>query len=252
MRRFSPWATVALAAVLCLTRPAIADTVRVAVASNFLATLLTVGSGFTAATGHVVEPVAGSSGKLYAQIHEAAPFDVFLSADADRPARLIAEGLADGGSRFTYAFGRLALWSHAAASSGHDCWQVLRDGHGKIAIANPTIAPYGAAAKAVLVGQGLWLQVTDRIVQGNDLAQAYQFVATENAEIGFVGLSQVRAVAAATGCLAEVPAGLHPPIRQDAVLLRTAANPDAAKAFLAYLKSRAGRAVIAADGYDTE
>ena len=249
----SPFARRLFAALALLpaAAPAGAETVRVAVASNFVGTAAELGESFEGDTGHEVELIPGSSGKLYAQIVNGAPFDLFLSADAERPARLEAEGLAVAGSRRTYAEGRLVAWSSAPAPDGSACLAALRPGvAGKVAIANPALAPYGAAARAYLEHAGLWAGVEPRLVYGENIAQTLQFAAGGGAVVAFVAAAQLTGDNAPKGVCAEpLPAASHPPIAQQLVLLERAADNVAASAFLDYLASDAARARIEASGY---
>ena len=243
-------ALVALALVTTALQ-AQADDVLVAVAANFAGPLAKIAEAFTAATGHVVKPSAGPTGKFYTQITAGgAPFEVLVAADDETPKRLITEGHAVVGSNFTYAIGQLVLWS-AQPGLVDDQGTVLASVRfGKLAIANPKVAPYGAAALEVLKARGLSDALTPKLVTGDSIAQAYQFVATGNAELGFVALSQVAAPGKpVTGSLWKVPQALHGPIRQDAVLLKAGEKKPAAAALLAYLKSAPARAVIASYGY---
>lgn len=228
-----------------------AGEVRVAVAANFARPMAQLAEAFTAATGHVVKPSVGATGKFYSQIVTGgAPFEVLLSADDETPRRLVAEGHAVPGSAFTYAVGQLVLWS-AQPGLVDDQGAVLASGRfSRLAIANPKLAPYGRAAVQVLQARGLHGALAGRLVTGDSIGQAYQFVATGNAEIGFVALAQVAGPGRPiTGSLWRVPPGLHGEIRQDAVLLQAGARNPAAAALLAYLKSAPARAVISAHGY---
>lgn len=219
---------------------------RIAVASNFAATCQLLGDAFAAATGHAAMQSAGSSGKLYAQIRQGAPFDVFLSADAERPQRLEAEGDAVAATRMTYAFGRLALWSaEPKLPLGPEFLAEGRYRH--LAIANPEIAPYGVAAREVLRGLGLWERLQPRLLFGENIAQAYQFVATGSAELGIVARSQLRA---GSGSRWVIPGDRHAPLEQQAVLLSRAADNAAARAFLQFLASPQARAIVVEAGYD--
>ena len=227
-----------------------ADPVSVAVAANFTAPMQKIASAFEADTGHKAELSFGATGKFYAQITNGAPFQVLLSADDTTPARLEREGKAVARSRFTYAIGTLVLWS---AQPGYVDAQgaVLKTGDFKhLAIANPKVAPYGAAALQVMDQLGATAAVQPRLVQGENIAQAFQFVATGNAQLGFVALSQVMADGKLTsGSAWQVPASLHDPIRQDAVLLTPGKDSTAAAALLAYLRGDKARAVIRSYGY---
>ena len=224
--------------------------VQVAVAANFAGPIARIGEGFAAATGHVLKISTGATGKFYTQIVGGAPFEVLVSADDETPRRLIAEGHAVTGSSFTYALGKLVLWS-AQAGFVDDQGAVLASGKVvHLAIANPKVAPYGAAALEVIKARGLAEALAPRLVTGESIAQAFQFVATGNAEIGFVALSQVvvpgKPVA---GSYWLVPPSLYGEIRQDAVLLKPGADNPAARALLDYLKSEPAKKVIREYGY---
>lgn len=227
-----------------------ADEVSVAVAANFTAPMNAIAAEFARDTGHKAQLAFGSSGKFYAQIRSGAPFQVFLSADEETPARLAQEGLADPPSRFTYAIGSLVLWS-ARPGYVDAKGEVLRTGRfDKLALANPRTAPYGKAAVEVLTRLGLLAATEPRFVQGENIAQTFQFVSTGNAELGFVALSQVMKDGKISGGSAWiVPGELHQPIRQDAVLLSTGRGHPAAEALLQYLRTDKARAVIRAYGY---
>ena len=219
-------------------------------AANFTAPMQKIAAAFEADTGHKAVLSFGATGKFYAQITNGAPFQVFLSADDTTPARLDREGRTVAGSRFTYAIGQLVLWSptaHYVDAQG----TVLKTGDFKhLSIANPKIAPYGAAAMQVLDKQGLTAQLQARIVTGENIAQAYQFVASGNAQLGFVALSQVMEDGKITkGSAWVIPSDLHEPILQDAVLLAGGKDNPAAAALMQYLRSDKARAVIKAYGY---
>lgn len=224
--------------------------VRVAVAANFARPLDEIAAGFTAATGHTLRVSSGPTGKFYSQIVAGAPFHVLLAADDETPRRLVAEGHAVAGSASTYAIGRLVLWS-ARPGFVDERGDVLASGRfAHLAIANPKVAPYGAAAMQVLRARGLEAALAPKLVTGESIAQAYQFVATGNAELGFVALSQVSQPGQpAGGSRWLVPAELHDPIRQDAVLLKAGDGNAAAAAMLAYLKSEPALRVVRAWGY---
>lgn len=239
----------AIALGLC-SLSARAGEVQVAVAANFAAPMQAIATQFAKDTGHRAVLMGGSTGKLYAQIRNGAPFEVFLSADDATPARLVAEGSALRGSRFTYALGRLVLWSATPGLVDAEGKVLARGGFAHLALANPKLAPYGAAAMQVLGALGLAETLRSKLVVGESIAQAYQFVHSGNAQLGFVALAQVAQDGAiASGSAWRVPAELHAPIRQDAVLLaRGQANP-AARALLEYLQGPAARAVIRSYGY---
>ncbi len=229
--------------------PAAAAEVRVAVAANFTAPAQEIARGFEAATGHKAVLSFGSSGQFYAQIANGAPFEVFLSADVERPRKAEAEGLAVAGTRFTYATGRLVLWSRTPGVVKGPA-TLARGGFERLAIADPKTAPYGLAAVETLRKLGLYDRLSGKLVQGASIAQAYQFASTGAAEAGFVALSQVAGTRG--GSRWVVPAHLHSPIEQQAVLLKAGADDPAARAFLAYLKGSQARAVIRRYGYETE
>lgn len=233
---------------LCLLAGGVAAAeIRVAVATNFAPTLQRLAEAFTAATGHRLQISSASTGKHYAQIRNGAAFDIFLAADAERPARLEREGLGVAGSQFAYAEGRLALWAPAAAAIDDPAAYLAMGGFRHLAIAHPRLAPYGRAAQQVLQHWGLWEALQAKLVRGENVGQAFQFVATGNAQAGLVALSQVLARAqGARGSYRVIPARLHAPIAQHALLLR--AGPPA-EAFLRYLKGAPAVAEIRRDGY---
>ncbi|WP_293855976.1 molybdate ABC transporter substrate-binding protein [uncultured Alsobacter sp.] len=229
-----------------LVLPARAAQVNVAVAANFTDAAREIAAAFGKASGHEAVLSFGSSAQLLAQIGQGAPFQVFLSADEERPAKAIADGLAIADSRFTYAVGKLVLWSRDPARV--EGAETLKAGaYDRLAIANPAAAPYGVAAIETLTALGIQEAAKGKIVMGNSIAQAFQFIDTANAELGFVALSQV--VNRSDGSRWLVDQTLYRPIRQDAVLLKTGAESDAAKAFLAFLKGPEAKAVIARYGY---
>lgn len=238
------------ALALSLAALARAGEVQVAVAANFAGPMARIGEAFTAATGHTLKVSTGATGKFYAQILHGAPFEVLVAADDETPKKLVAEGHAVAGSQFTYALGRLVLWS-AQPGFVDDQGRVLgSDKVRHVAIANPKVAPYGAAALQVIQARGLADAVTPRLVTGESISQAYQFVATGNAELGFVALSQVAIPGKpAIGSYWIVPPDLYGEIRQDAVLLKPGADNPAARAFLGYLKSEPARKLIREFGY---
>lgn len=233
-----------------LATPVLADEVQVAVAANFSAPLKVIGERFAQDTGHHLVIASGATGQLYTQIKNGAPFAVFLAADDSTPAKLESEGVAVKGSRFTYAIGTLALWSPKTGYVDGEGAVLGRNAFAHLAIANPKTAPYGLAATQTLAKLGLTEAVKARLVEGQSITQAYQFVATGNAELGFVALSQIYQ----DGKLKEgsawiVPAELYEPIRQDAVLLAPGQDQPAAKALLAYFKGPQAAAVLKAYGY---
>lgn len=241
-----------LALLLCLALASAAHAaeVQVAVAANFAVPMARIGQAFSAATGHTLKATAGATGKFYAQIAAGAPFDVLVGADDETPRKLIDQGLAVAGSSFTYAIGKLVLWS-AQPGFVDDQGAVLATGRFKhLAIANPKVAPYGAAALQVLQARGVLNAVTPGLVTGESIAQTYQFISTGNAELGFVALSQVAVPGKASlGSYWLVPPTLYGQIRQDAVLLKTGQNNAAATALMSYLKSEPARRLIESFGF---
>jgi len=231
-----------------------AGEVRIAVAANFTSTLNEISIQFERESRHTTLISYGSSGKFYAQIKHGAPFDVFLSADATRPQLLEKEGLAVPGSRFTYAVGRLTLWSPDPHMLKDDGPTVLANGRFEhLAIANPKTAPYGTAAKHVLEQLGLWNHLKDRIVQGENIGQTFQFVFSHNAQLGFVALAQVLDPKInGAGSRWNVPEHLHEPLVQHAILLTNGQHNAAAMAFLDFVKGPTGRAIIERFGYGLE
>ncbi|MBF0163280.1 MAG: molybdate ABC transporter substrate-binding protein [Magnetococcales bacterium] len=224
--------------------------VRVAVAANFSAPAQQIASAFTAATGHKVTLSAGSTGKLYAQIKNGAPFDVLLAADAETPAKLETEGVGVAGSRFVYATGRLILWSKRAGWVDDQGEVLAKGAFEHLAIADPKLAPYGAAAIEVLEKRGLLETLRPRFVQGENIAQVHPFVVSGNAELGFLALSQVMREGKITeGSAWIVPAGLHRPIHQEAILLTKGRDNPAARDWLDHLRGEMARSVMRAFGY---
>jgi len=241
---------VTLAASLA-TLAAHAAEVQVAVAANFTGPMQVIAADFAKATGHSAVVATGSTGKFYAQIKSGAPFEVFLSADDTTPEKLDKEGATVPNTRFTYATGKLALWSPQAGYVD-DQGAVLRsDTFKHIALAAPKLAPYGQAAIETMTQLGLLDQLTPKFVQGESIGQTYTFVSSGNAELGFVALSQIWSDGKLkSGSAWVVPANLHQPIRQDAVLLERGKDNPAAAALMKYLQSDAAKAVIRSFGYD--
>jgi molybdate transport system substrate-binding protein len=241
---------VILTAGLGLTSAAQAGEVQVAVAANFAGPLARIGEAFTASTGHKLVVSAGATGKFYSQIQAGAPFEVLIAADDETPKKLIAENLAVSGTNFTYAIGKLVLWSAKPDFVDADGKVLAGKGFEHLAIANPKTAPYGAAGLEVLKARGLSDTVAPKLVTAESIAQAYQFVSTGNAELGFVALSQVAVPGKpVVGSYWLVPPNLYGEIRQDAVLLKAGEKNAAAAALLAYLKGAAARDVIKSFGY---
>ena len=223
-----------------------AESLTLAVASNFARPAEEIVALFESASGHSVRVTTASTGKLYAQIVNGAPFDLLLAADAERPRLLEESGIGVQGTRATYAIGRLYLYSDHATFAGVDCEAALATlGKRRLAIANPLTAPYGKAAREYLQASGLWPAVESRLVYGENISQAFLFVATANAEIGLIANSQLAfATLPDVTCAWLVPEDRHLPIEQQAILLDRAGDNPAASEFLAYLNSAAARAVL--------
>jgi molybdate transport system substrate-binding protein len=228
-----------------------AGDVQVAVASNFTAPMQQLASAFARDTGHKAVLAFGATGKFYAQVRNGAPFEVLLAADDETPARLEKDGLTVPGSRFTYATGRLVLWSVKEGYVDAQGKVLQGAGFAHLAVANPRTAPYGAAAVEVLHKLNLYERLQPKIVQGENISQAYQFASTGNAELGFVALSQVaRDGRFTSGSGWIVPASMHSPIRQDAVILAKGGANPAARALAGYLKSDKAKTIIRSFGYE--
>jgi molybdate transport system substrate-binding protein len=242
------WPLLALAALAGTLHAAEA---RVAVAANFAEPIKAVAAVLEKTTGHTLRITVGATGGLYAQIRNGAPFDVLLAADTRTPAQLETDGLAQPGSRFTYATGKLVLWSADPAKVDAQGAVLKGEGFRKLAIANPKTAPYGAAAVEVINKLGLTAALTPKLVQGESIGQTYNFAHTGNAEIGFVAMSQVlEGGRLKGGSMWVVPQNLYAPIQQDAVLLKRAANNEAAVALLKLLQGPNIKALIHSYGYD--
>jgi len=227
-----------------------ADEVTVAVAANFTAPMKLIAADFEKDTGHKVVASYGATGKFYAQIKNGAPFEVLLSADDETPAKLIREGAGVTGSQFTYAMGTLILWS-AKPAIVDGAGAVLKNGaFDHIALADPKLAPYGAAAVASMKALGVYDSLQPKLVTADNIGQAYQFVSSGNALLGFVALSQVLKNGQIQGSSWVVPANLYTPIRQDAVVLDKGKGKPAADALMKYLKSDKAKAVIKSFGYE--
>ena len=239
------------ALLLIAATAAHADPVQVAVAANFSAPARQIAQDFEKETGHQAVLAFGATGKFYAQIRNGAPFEVLLAADDETPAKLEKEGAALAGTRYTYAIGRLVLWS-AKAGFVDDKGEVLTlGGFRHLALANPRHAPYGAAAVEALTALKQLDAIQPKFVQAENIAQAHQFVASGNAELGFIALSQVmKDGKLGAGSAWVVPANLHQPIRQDAVMLDKGRGKAAAEAWLKFLRSEKARAVIRGYGYE--
>jgi molybdate transport system substrate-binding protein len=236
-------------AVVPTLSPSHSDEIRVAAASNFSGVITVLAKRFEGETGHRVVLSFGSTGKHHAQITNGAPFDAFFAADTARPQRLEEAGIAIADSRFTYAAGRIVLWSPQSGYVDSE-GKVLATGDFRhLAIANPLLAPYGRAAQEVLEEIGLWTGLAGRLVRGENISQTFQFVHSGNAELGFVAYAQVRQLGLGEdGSLWDVPRTLYTPIEQQAVLLTDNAT---ARAFLSYVRSDEARTFIRNAGYDT-
>ena len=236
---------------LALSTTLHAETVQVAVAANFTAPMNAIAADFEKDTGHKISLSFGATGKFYAQIKSGAPFDVFLSADDETPRKLEQEGDAVPGTAFTYATGRLVLWS-AKPGFVDAQGQVLKTGiFNKLAMASPKLAPYGAAAMETLTRLGLQDRLSAKFVQGESIGQTFSFVSSGNAELGFVALSQVTEQGQIkSGSAWVVPSSLHSSLRQDAVVLKHGKGNSAAAALIAFLKIEKSRKVIRSFGYE--
>lgn len=239
---------------LSLSTPARADESLVAVAANYAGAVQALAQAFTQDTGHTLQITTGATGKLFAQISEGAPFDVMLSADSKTPARIEAEGLGVTGSSFTYAIGKLTLWSADPTLIGADPKQALLAADTLfIAIANPDLAPYGVAAREAMQAMGVWDMVQPKIVLGQNIGQTYSLVDTGAAQLGFVATSAVQGPGIAPkGSRFDIPQAMFAPIAQDAVLLNPGADNPAALAFMDYLRGDKAKAIAVSYGYDTE
>ena len=226
-----------------------AEQLHIAVASNFTHAIKALAKSFEEKTGHQVVLSFGSTGKLYAQIIHGAPYDAFLAADSERPSLLEKNGQALPGSRFTYATGKLVLWSPQQQLVDQQGEILKRQDFRHLAMANPDLAPYGEAARQVLQHRNLWSTLQARLVRGENIAQAFQFVKSGNAALGFVALSQLQYPGhQATGSWWKIPESLYSPIAQQAVLLK---DKSAARDFLQYVKNNDNRALIRSYGYGT-
>jgi molybdate transport system substrate-binding protein len=248
-RRFKLIGLALFGAALALgAAPALAADTQVAVAANFTEPAKEIAAAFKAKTGHTATLSFGASGQFYAQMAHGAPYEVFLSADAERPKKAEDEGLAVKGTRYTYAFGRLVLYSRTPGLVDAKGAVLTSDKFAKLAIADPTAAPYGQAAVETLQKLKIYDAVAAKIVKGSSITQAYQYVATGNAELGFVAQSQV--INEPGGSRWLVPAADHAPIEQQAVLLKTGEKNPAARAFLVFLRSPAAITIIRRYGYE--
>ncbi|BBL23366.1 MULTISPECIES: molybdate ABC transporter substrate-binding protein [Comamonas] len=250
MSQSFPLRHLTLACAVLLAGAAHADEVSVAVAANFTAPMQKIAAQFEKDTGHKAVLSFGATGKFYAQISNGAPFGILLAADDTTPEKIAKEGKGVDASRFTYAIGQLVLWSKQAGYVDDKGAVLQRNDWQHIAIANPKLAPYGLAAMETLGKLGLTAQVQPKTVLGENIGQTYQFAASGNAQLGFVALSQVME----DGKIREgsawiVPASMHEPIHQDAIVLNSAKDNAAAKALMDYLKGDKARAIIKSYGY---
>lgn len=226
-----------------------ADAISVAVAANFTAPMQQIATAFEKETGHKVQAAYGATGKFYAQIKNGAPFEVLLSADDETPGKLIKENAAVAGRQFTYAIGRLVLWSAKPAIVDGAGAVLKSGGFDHLALANPKLAPYGAAAVEAMKALGVYEVLQPKLVTGESIGQTHQFISTGNALLGFVALSQVLKDGKMEGSTWIVPAKLYAPIRQDAVILENGKGKPAAEALMQYLKSDKAKAIIQSFGY---
>lgn len=233
-----------------LSAAAFADEVQVAVAANFTAPIQKIAPDFEKDTGHRIVPSFGSTGKFYSQIKNGAPFEVLVAADDETPAKLIAENAAVAGTQFTYAIGKLVLWSAKPGFVDAE-GAVLKQGRFEhVSLANPKLAPYGAAGIETMKALGAYEANQAKVVTAENIGQAYQFISSGNAELGFVALSQVLKDGKIEGSAWIVPAKYYTQIRQDAVILANGKGKPAAEALMKYLKGDKAKAVIKAFGYD--
>jgi molybdate transport system substrate-binding protein len=241
-----------LAALLCLTGTTHAEEIKLAVAANFAGPIRMIAERFQQESGHKMLVSLGSTGKFYAQIANGAPFEMLLAADDETPTRLAREGLGRKESQFTYAIGKLVLWSPKSDAVDPQ-GQVLKQGRfEKLAIADPRLAPYGAAAIQTMTRLGLLENLRPKLVTAENIAQAYQFVASGNASLGFVAYSQIVKDGKPAGSWWEVPATLHDPIRQDAIILKPGFDKGAVAQFAQYLRTEQARSIIREFGYSVQ
>lgn len=250
--RFSPCCLLLLSAILTL-RPANAQDIRVAAAADLEFALEDLTAQYAKQTGKQVKVSYGSSGNFFAQIQSGAPFDLFMSADIAYARKLEDAGSAEPGTLYQYAFGRIVIWmpENARVDLANVGWKALLEPSvEKIAIANPEHAPYGRAAVAALRNAGIYDQVRSKLVYGENIAQAAQFIVSGNAQAGIIALSLGASPAMRTGKRWEIPANMHPPIEQAAVILKSAKDKEGARAFLAFVKSSAGRRILESYGFN--
>jgi len=246
MRSINGRAVLLVIFLLLAPQRSFADQIRVATASNFRDAMSAIAAAFETQSEHEVSLIFGSSGKHYAQIMNGAPFDAFFSADAERPALLENEAVAVSGSRFTYAIGKLVLWSPRAAYVTSDPAVLERGDFRHLAIANPDLAPYGRAAREALISLGLWQRLGNRLVRGENIGQTFQFVHSGNAELGLVAWSQLKG-SPPNGSYWLVPQSLYQAIEQQAVLLK---DSTATRSFMSYILGEEAGKIILSHGYD--
>src|ERR1035437_1469123 len=241
---------VLLASMFGVASRVCADEVSVAVAANFTGPMQKIALAFEKDTGHKVVASFGSTGKFYTQIRNGAPFEVFLAADDETPTRLVKENAAVEATQFTYAIGKLVLWSAKPVIVDESGEVLQKGGFDHVAIANPKLAPYGAAAVQAMQALGVYDALQPKLVTAESIAQSYQFVSSGNALLGFVALSQVLKDGKIEGSSWIVPANLYQPIRQDAVVLEKGKGKPAAQALIKFLQGDKARAVIKSYGYE--
>lgn len=237
-----------MSGLLSISATCQADSIRIAVASNFSAAIRQLVEQYQSGTSHKIQLTFGSSGKHYAQIIHGAPFDIFFAADSKRPELLETSGVGIKNSRFTYAYGRLALWSTDKSRIDKKGLVLQKATFRHLAIANPKLAPYGAAAMDVLDYLKLKESLQSRLIYGENISQVYQFVASKNAELGFIAYSQLKQVnSSEPGSFWLVPESMHRPIEQQAIQLT---NNDIATDFIRFVKSAQGQKIIRSFGYN--
>jgi molybdate transport system substrate-binding protein len=239
-----------LASVILLAGMASAETLNVAVGANFLATMKRIAEAYEQKSGYKAVISHGSTGQLYTQIVNGAPYDLFFAADAERPGKLEREGLAEVGSRFTYALGVLAVYGKKGVAADYGIEALKKGGFRKVAIANPKSAPYGAAAKQVLEKLGLWGKYEPSLVIGENITQTFLFVRSGGADIGFVSLSDAKVASKAGEAFWIVDKSLYNSITQQAVILKRATGKKRAREFMEFVRSPEIKALIAEYGYD--
>jgi molybdate transport system substrate-binding protein len=242
--------SILLSATMAVTSQVHADEVSVAVAANFYAPMQKIALEFEKDTGHKIVAAFGSTGKFYAQIKNGAPFEVLLAADDETPARLVMENTALAGSQFTFAIGKLVLWSAKPAVVDGAGEILKKGGFDHIALADPKLAPYGAAAVEAMKALGVYDALQAKIVTAENISQAYQFISSGNALVGFVALSQVLKDRKIEGSAWIVPGTLYQPLRQDLVILEKGKGKPAAEALMKFLKGDKAKAVIKSFGYE--